>query len=317
MGCRARLVGVKKNYFCFDELDTAIFDKDQELPAKFAVIGCPIEHSKSPQMQQAALNAAKQASRYIRVESKPEQLNDTIFRLKELGFIGVNITVPHKPAARLICTRVDALAEATGSVNTLSFMSNGEIFGYNTDGPGFIRAIRECFAVDLKDLKIVLLGATGGAGTALAYTCAMARCERLTLIDLPGPRLSELKSRLKSNFIDERRLEGSADRLQAFEFGSQGLLEALVDADLIVNATALGLRPSDPSPIPSSSLQAYHLVYDLQTHVDALQADADAQGARSANGLSMLLHQGALSFEKWLGIAPDISKMRQALNHSA
>ena len=88
---------------------------------------------------------------------------------------------------------------------------------------------------------------------------------------------------------------------------------AVEDADLIVNATSLGLKPTDPSPVPPSLLSAHHLVYDLQTHDDAFQMEARFQGARVSNGLSMLVHQGALSFERWFGIKPDISVMRQAL----
>jgi shikimate 5-dehydrogenase len=85
------------------------------------------------------------------------------------------------------------------------------------------------------------------------------------------------------------------------------------EADLIVNATSLGLKPTDPSPVPPSLLSAHHLVYDLQTHDDAFQMEARFQGARVSNGLSMLVHQGALSFERWFGIKPDISAMRRAL----
>ena len=88
---------------------------------------------------------------------------------------------------------------------------------------------------------------------------------------------------------------------------------AVEDADLIVNATSLGLKPTDPSPVPPALLSAHHLVYDLQTHDDAFQMEARFQGARVSNGLSMLVHQGALSFERWFGIKPDVAAMRQAL----
>ena len=183
--------------------------------------------------------------------------------------------MPHKQAACSLCHDTDALSRATGSVNTLVFQKDGSVSGFNTDGPGFGRAIREEFSVDLRDLKVVLLGACGGAGLALAYTCAMQHCERLTLAGRSEEKLQALKDKLSSFFIDEHRL--------------------------------------DPSPVPSALLSAHHLVYDLQTHDDAFQMEARFQGARVSNGLSMLIHQGALSFERWFGIKPDISVMRQAL----
>ena len=167
--------------------------------------------------------------------------------------------------------------------------------------------------MDLRDLKVALLGSCGGAGLALAYTCAMQRCERLTLAGRSEEKLQELKNRLSSFFIDEHRLERASDRLAAHQNNTPRFNAAVEEADLIVNATSLGLKPTDPSPVPPALLSAHHLVYDLQTHDDAFQMEARFQGARVSNGLSMLVHQGALSFERWFGIKPDISAMRRAL----
>ena len=157
------------------------------------------------------------------------------------------------------------------------------------------------------------LGFCGGAGLALAYTCAMQHCERLTLAGRSEEKLQSLKDRLNSFFIDEHRLEGASDRLAAHLNNTPRFNAAVAEADLIVNATSLGLKPTDPSPVPPTLLSAHHLVYDLQTHDDTFQMEARFQGARVSNGLSMLVHQGALSFERWFGIKPDISAMRQAL----
>lgn len=304
-----------KDYYTLADLgDRSIIDEGADMPARLAVIGYPIRHSKSPQMQQAALDASGKKIRYIRVEAAPEEFDAVVDALCKLGFIGANVTVPHKPAAARLCDSLDALSKATGSVNTLVFPTqDAGMLGFNTDGPGFTAAIRDEFGVDIRDMKVLLLGACGGAGTALAYTCAMNRCEKLVLVDLPGPRLEELKKELLPSFIDERRLEGTSDRIRVYEFGSSKLEEVFSDTDLIVNATSLGLKPTDPSPVPGRDILPYHLVFDLQTHKSALQAEAAAQGARASNGLSMLLHQGALSYGCWFGEAPDLRVMKAAL----
>lgn len=305
---------MKPYYTLADLLDEGHpFDAGESVPAKLAVIGFPIAHSKSPAMQQAALDAAGIRARYIRIQASPEEFGEVVRLLRERGFTGANVTVPHKQAACSLCNDTDALSRVTGSVNTLVFQKDGSVSGFNTDGPGFARAIREEFSVDLRDLKVALLGSCGGAGLALAYTCAMQRCERLTLAGRSEEKLQKLKNRLSSFFIDEHRLEGASDRLAAHQNNTPRFNAAVEDADLIVNATSLGLKPTDPSPVPPALLSAHHLVYDLQTHDDAFQMEARFQGARVSNGLSMLVHQGALSFERWFGVKPDISAMRRAL----
>lgn len=304
-----------KSYYTLSDLAEESFPSTdgESVPARLAVIGFPVAHSKSPAMQQAALDAAGIKARYIRIQASPEEFPEVVRILQQKGFIGANVTVPHKQAARTLCSHVDPLARATGAVNTLAFQQDGSINGFNTDGPGFARAIREDFSVDLKDLKVVLLGACGGAGLALAYTCAMQHCERLTLTGRSEEKLQALKKTLSSFFIDEHRLEGASDRLTAHLNHTPRFNEAVEEADLIINATSLGLKTTDPSPISSSLFAAHHLVYDLQTHTDAFQMEAQYQGARTANGISMLIHQGALSFERWFGITPDITTMRKAL----
>lgn len=309
---------MSKDYFTLQDLqDRQTIDAGFDFPAKLAVIGFPIAHSKSPVMQQAALDSAGLNCRYIRVEAKEGEFSQVVERLVALGFVGANVTVPWKREAAGLCSSLDKLSEVTGASNTLVFPRAGQdMMGFNTDGPGFVRAIRECFAVDMRDLKVVILGATGGAGTALAHTCAMNACERLVLVGRDAEKLRTLSHELSSSFIDERRLEGAADRLMTVLFDDAHLSDIISDADLIVNATSLGLKPTDSSPIPSTMILPHHLVYDLMTHGDAFQLDAATQGARVSNGVSMLLHQGALAFERWFGKAPDLDAMRSALERA-
>ena len=309
---------MSRDYFTLQDLhDRGEIDSGFDSPAKLAVIGYPVAHSKSPLMQQAALDAAKLNCRYIRMEAKEGEFAQVIERLADLGFIGANVTVPWKRDAAAMCESLDPLSSVTGASNTLVFPRDGHgMMGFNTDGPGFVRAIRECFAVDVRDLKIVILGATGGAGEALAHVCAMNACERLVLAGRDSEKLGELRERLASLFIDERRLEGAADRLACVELANPRLADLIADVDLIVNATSLGLKATDPSPIPTTMILPHHLVYDLMTHSDAFQLDAAEQGARVANGVSMLLHQGALSFERWFGKVPNLDVMRAGLQRA-
>jgi shikimate dehydrogenase len=304
-----------KIYYTLDDLEQDGLPTEDGISPRLAVIGHPIMHSKSPQMHQAALDSAGIRCKYIKIEAQPEEFTQVIELLKSLDFIGVNVTVPYKSAAAALAEDCDRLVIATGAANTLVFPRDGNpMAAFNTDGPGFVRAIRECFSVDIRDLKIVLLGANGGAGTALAHTCAMNRCERLTLVARSLEKITPLQKDLSPFFTDEHRLEGAADRLRTIAMNSPYLEEAISDADLIVNATTLGLKQTDASPIPSSYIQPHHLVYDLITHSDSLQQEAREQGARTADGLSMLLHQGALSFERWFGYSPDMQAMRKALH---
>ncbi len=306
-----------KPYYTLTDLlsDADIINQGHELPAKLAVIGDPIAHSKSPLMQQAALNAAKINARYIRIQASPDEFDHVIKTLQTKGFIGANVTIPHKQRAYKLCTNADSLAKATEAVNTLVFENDGSVSGFNTDGPGFAYAIRDEFSMDLRDLKIVLLGACGGTGLALAYTCAMNGCERLTLAGRSAEKLNSLKSSLSHYFQDENRLSGSSDRLAAYENNTPRFNEAVADAELIINATSLGLKSTDGSPLPIHLLEPYHLIYDLQTHSTTLQQEAYQKGARAVNGISMLVYQGALAFERWFGIKPDVRAMQQALKN--
>ncbi len=135
---------MKPYYTLADLLDEEHpFDAGEIVPARLAVIGFPIAHSKSPAMQQAALDAAGIRARYIRIQAAPEEFGEVVRLLRKRGFTGANVTVPHKQAACSLCSDTDALSRATGSVNTLVFQQDGSVSGFNTDGPGFARAIRE------------------------------------------------------------------------------------------------------------------------------------------------------------------------------
>src|SRR5690606_7714584 len=131
-------------------------------PARYAVIGHPVAHSLSPVLHQPALNHFEIEARYVRIDLEPGTLAEAFRRLRDLGLLGLNVTVPHKIEALHVCDRIDDSARLIGAVNTISF-EDDLILGTNTDGPGFARAIREDFGVDLGDLRVLIIGAGGGA----------------------------------------------------------------------------------------------------------------------------------------------------------
>ena len=280
-------------------------------PAKLAVIGNPVAHSQSPQLHQPALDSLDIDARYIRLELEPGQLPAAFAKMRELGFVGTNVTVPHKFEALSTCTDLDPAAQALGAVNTILFGQDQEILGFNTDGPGFVRAIREDFSVDIRDLRIMIVGAGGGAGQALATQCAREGCEQLVLVNRSVNKLDELTNKLLPYFESEK-LDGPGQRLSSYPIDSPLITEVASHCDLLVQTTSLGLKATDPAPIPSSCLQPHHLVYDTiyQPARTKFLNLAEANGARTANGLSLLLHQGALSFEYWFPGTSPLPAMR-------
>lgn len=290
-----------KETYTLADLDLAnVLNPGDAKPARLAVIGHPVAHSRSPQLHQPALDALQKDCRYIRLDLEPGQLPQAFAKMRQLGFIGVNVTVPHKFEALSCCTSLDPAAEAIGAVNTILFQGNEETLGFNTDGPGFVRAIREDFSVDVSDLRILIVGAGGGAGQALATQCAREGCPQLLLVNRSLDKLEPLVKRLKNDLISDR-LEGPGSRLAMLALDSPTLPEVAGHYDLIVQTTSVGLKASDSSPLPSQCLQPHHLVYDTiyEPAQTAFLKTAQANGARIANGRSLLRHQGALSFEYW------------------
>lgn len=275
-------------------------------PAKLAVIGYPVAHSASPQMQQPAIDEMELGISYVRVEIEPGNVSHDAAILRDAGFIGINCTVPHKFEAMAHCAELTPEAEKLGAVNTIVFRESGDL-GHNTDGPGFANAILESFGVEFASLKVCILGAGGGAGQAIATQAAMLGCPEIVLANRSIEKVEALADLLSPD---------SQSRITPVALDSPDLITLAGGADLIVNATSLGLKPDDPSPLPAGILRPDHLVYDTIYNPAETQllADAKAIGARTDNGLSMLLHQGALSLELWTGQKPNLEAMRNGLS---
>jgi shikimate dehydrogenase len=282
-------------------------------PIRLGVLGDPVAHSLSPEMQNAALRACKIAARYARFHIRPNELRLALRFLRNLDFAGVNLTVPHKIAGFGQIDEGHESASRIGAVNTIR-VRDKKLVGSNTDGEGFLRAVRSEFSVDLRDLRVLIIGAGGGTGRAIAWQCALETCERLVLVNRSLEKAKALAERLRSFFMEARVL-GPAARLEAVAWEEPLMRMQLADIDLIVNATPLGMNPSDPAPIPGRLIAPHHMVFDCiyGPSKTALLRAAEQAGARSANGISMLLHQGALSFSIWFDREPPIDAMRKAL----
>ncbi len=279
-----------------------------EAEVRLGVIGNPIAHSKSPQMQQAALDAAGLPYRYVRLLADTEGggFEQLLAALAKQGFAGVNVTVPFKKRAFAAAVQADALSTLCGAANTLVRKPEGW-HCYNTDGPGFSRAVQELSGRQLSELRIVLLGACGGAGAALASQCALSHCRSLTLANRPRPELEQLAEKLTPHH---------GGSITSCHLGSEELRAAVAAADLVVNATSLGLKEGDPLPLPTEWLVPGQIVYDIVTHHTPLQEAATARGCMASDGLGMLLWQGAIAFQHWFGHLPAVESMRKALQQS-
>jgi shikimate dehydrogenase len=279
---------------------------------RLGVFGDPIERSLSPQIQNAALNAYKIDMQYARFQISPVELQSALELIRKLNFLGVNLTTPHKIPAFKLVDEVDENARRVGALNTIK-IEKEKLHGYNTDGKGFSRAVRQEFAVDLRDLRVMILGG-GGAARAIALQCARENCERLVIANRTFPTAQTLAEELREYFAGPRVL-GPVARLQAIPWEEAAIRFQIAHLDLIVNATVLGLNRSDPSPIPARLLAPHLMVYDTVYREDrtSFVASAIEAGARAANGLAMLLHQGALAFEIWLEREAPIEAMRRSL----
>ncbi len=277
-------------------------------PARLAVIGDPISHSKSPQMHNPALQACGIDVQYVRVQVPVGQVKEAFALFLKQGFLGVNITIPHKFEALDAVDVVDPLARQLGAVNTLA-IRGGRMFGYNTDGPGFLRSVKEAFGMEVKDLRVLILGAGGGAGRAVAVQSVLAGCQNLVLANRTESKLEPLLAELRS-------LTKETIDLKTCTLEHGNLAQRLPEIDLIVNATSVGMKAEDAPLLPAGSLEKRHLVYDMVYRASGptdLIQQAEAAGAKHADGMCLLLHQGAISFEHWFDRPAPLEAMRAGL----
>jgi shikimate dehydrogenase len=281
--------------------------KNLEPPARLAIFGDPVAHSASPPMHNAALQARGLDLQYIRIRVTAEGLPGALENLAPAGFLGVSLTIPHKQAALPLMDEVTREASIIGAVNTV-VIRDGKLHGHNTDGPGLAAAIHEEFSTGIRDKNVMILGGAGGAGRAIAVQC---------LVEGGLPVIAN-RNRTKGDLLKDlidREWNDYAGVLKSIDMGQQTLAYAVESSEIIINATPLGMKAGDPSPLPEGLLSPHHLVYDTvySGGETALLKQTREAGARCADGFSMLLHQGVLQHELWFGKPAPIEAMRSAL----
>jgi len=278
----------------------------KEADFRLAVLGDPVDHSLSPSMQNAGLVSLHLPYRYGRLHVRPGDLVEAFDLLRKRDFIGWNLTLPHKLAALDLLDGLDPEAERLRSVNTVVNQS-GRLFGFNTDGAGFVAAIKEAFDCDLRALRIAVLGAGGGAGQTVARCLSELNVPLLIMVNRTVAKTERLAKDLAAQ---------SKTKIQTGKWDH--LAEVCRQVDLLVNASSVGL---DREGIHEGwrTLESRHLVFDMVygPRETALVRFAREKGARATDGLLMLLHQGVLAFEIWFGKPAPDAVMRAALWRAA
>ena len=270
------------------------------------ILGHPIAHTLSPAMHNAAFAALGLPYAYLPWAVPPARLAAAAaaFRAME-NFAGANVTVPHKEAIRVHLDALSPEAEGIGAVNTI-IPRDGRLVGHNTDGAGFIASLREGGGMDPSGVKVLLFGAGGGA-KGVAYALAAEGAAEITVANRSAGRAEALVGTLSVGFP---RCQFLALPLQA-----PGVAEAVGSADVLINATAVGLTPGEALPLDLRGLRPTTLVCDLiyRPPETPLLRAARGKGCRVLNGLGMLLHQGAAAFRLFTGVDPPLDAMRAAL----
>lgn len=255
-------------------------------------------------MQQAALDShGLQGWRYELLAMPPHEMQMMLNTLRAKDCVGANVTIPYKQAIIPFLDQVSETASKIGAVNTV-YKQGETLVGENTDAPGFMQSLRQC-GVEANEARAVVLGA-GGAAAAVAFALASAGARHLAIINRSSTRAEELASRLRQHFP---LVEISPNRMEALE-----------RADIIVNATSIGMAPDpDFSPLPAGQAIAprstiVDLVYNPpQTK---FMREAARAGARCIGGLEMLVYQGAISFQMWTGREAPLPVMRAAAENA-
>ena len=269
-----------------------------------AVIGDPVEHSLSPCFQNAAFQHLKLDFIYVAFTVKAEDLGDAISGVRSLGIYGLNVTMPHKISVIKYLDELDERADRIKSVNTI-LNRNGKLIGYTTDGIGVLNALKYN-GVDPKGKKVVILGA-GGAARSASYALSEVAGE-LVILNRTIERARNLASKV-------RKLIGSHVNVKWDGLTEESLRREVREADILINATPVGMSPDvNGTLVEKRLLHPDMVVFDMIYHPlkTRLLREAEEVGAKTINGLSMLIHQGAASFEIWTGMEAPVDVMMKA-----
>lgn len=270
---------------------------------KTGVIGHPIAHSKSPFIHSHWFDLYKLSGLYTKIDTPPENLKQDVQNIVDQGFVGFNVTVPHKVSIMALCDHVDELAQKIGAVNTVT-IKDGKLYGTNTDAFGFIENIKETvqrnnWGWDFKDGKAVIFGA-GGAANAIIYALLQEGVPEIVITNRTLEKAQNLTT-FDPSCISAQPWDNRNDILK--------------NANLIVNTTSLGMEKQPALEIDLSHTPNSALVNDIvyaPLYTDLL-TQAKNKGLKTVTGIGMLLHQARPGFELWNGILPDVTPQLEKL----
>ena len=262
------------------------------------IFGYPIKHSFSPLMHNAAIENMGLDFVYLPFEVKTDNLSDAVSAIRIFNIAGVNVTIPHKENIVKYLDQISAEAKKIGAVNTI-VNKNGKLSGFNTDYYGFLKSISE--KITPRNKNVLMLGC-GGVAKAIALSLIDSKIDRLTVADIDTEKAKHF-------------LEGSFPQIKVVEISQ--IPDEIESADIFINATPVGMKVGECSPIDKKYLRkdlfVYDVVYNRETQ---LLKDAKKIGAENSSGLNMLVYQGAKSFELWTGKNPPVDLMKKVLRRA-
>jgi shikimate dehydrogenase len=268
------------------------------------IFGYPVKHSFSPIIHNSAFSFLGLDYVYVPYCIEPENLKYAIKAINLLGIQGVNITIPHKETVMPLLDQISSEAQLIGAVNTIKVNEQNQLVGYNTDGIGFINALLSDLNITVTGKRMLVLGAGGGA-RAVCIQSAISGIEKIYVMDIDRQKAQKLLTDIKSSNakVDTEGIE--PHQIQSI----------LAKVDILVNATPIGMQSDDTLLIDPEwlfpELKVFDLIYNpLETKLVRI---AKEHGCLAANGLNMLIQQGAASFEIWTGIKPPVEIMRHAI----
>lgn len=273
------------------------------------IFGHPVEHSLSPLMHNTAFQQLKLDYSYVPFPVHPDRVGEAVAAIRALSLRGVNVTIPHKQSVIPFLDELSPEARIIGAVNTI-VNCEGHLKGYNTDGQGFVRSLKEDAGTDPVDKTIILLGA-GGSARGVGVQLALAGAQKLYLVNRTPEKAEEIAQVIRDN---------SAAQAEVLPWTREALDQAMGMAQVLVNTTPIGMFPYYASvpPIVTELFKPGLLVADLvynPVETGLLTAAAE-KGCTTLSGLSMLLYQGAIAFELWTGQPAPVTIMQEVLRRS-
>ncbi len=271
------------------------------------LFGYPVDHSISSVFQNAGFRKLGLDSIYLPFSVRPKDLKKAVEGIRALGIVGMNVTIPHKGKILSHLDKISPEAKKIGAVNTV-FNQKGKLIGYNTDVHGFLSSLEEGLGFDPCGKSVFLLGA-GGVAYAITYGLIKKRAKKITIVNKPRWMAESLIKHFKK-ITKECEFE-------LVNFDKRNSKRLTKEADILINATSVGMNPGNPSLINeetlSPSLSVFDVIYNRET---ALLKLAKKRGLRTLGGLPMLIYQGAASFEIWTGKRAPIETMKKAAENA-